>query len=133
MSFFSTPNDKGFDLARAEVSFILDIQMAVQSAMDQKGLNQADLARLMGVSEARVSQMLRDSGANLQARTVGAVAYALQMKPCIYFEEPKAQSNCVPMAGWVSRSRNDREAWGRAAVAANQNYWTEEAVAAVAR
>lgn len=132
MSFFSTPNDKDFDLARAEVSFILDIQMAVQSAMDLKGLNQSDLARLMGVSEARVSQMMRGSGTNMQAKTVGAVAHALHMKPCIYFEEAGAESNCVPMSGWVSRSKNEREAWGRAA-AANQNYWTEEAIAAVAR
>ena len=122
MSFFSTAADEGFDVARAEVGFILDLQLAIQAAMETKGLTQADLARLMGVSEARVSQMLSDSGANLRAQTIGAVGKAMGLTPCIRFEEAKAASNCISMTAWI-RGGSERESWGRASVAANQDYW----------
>lgn len=132
MSFFSTATDEGFDVARAEVGFILDLQLAIQSAMETKGLRQADLARLMGVTEARVSQMLSDSGANLRAQTIGAIGQAMGMRPCIRFDEAAAasNSNCVSMNAWI-RGGNERESWGRASVAANQNQWHEAGVQAV--
>lgn len=122
MSFFSTAQDEGFDVARAEVGFIIDLQLAIQSALDVKGMSQADLARSMGVSEARISQMLSDSGANLRAQTIGAIGNAVGLKPCIRFEDVASSSNCVSMTDWV-HGANDREQWGRVAVSA-QNHWS---------
>lgn len=122
MSFFQTSSDTDFEKISAEVGFILDLQLAIEHALDERGLTQADLARLMNVSEPRVSQMLSDNGANMRARTIGRIADALNATPCLKFE-PRDEAGCaVSMKRWAVDGRN---AWGRA-VAANENQWERE-------
>lgn len=127
MTFFRTKADEGYDLASAEIGFILDLQLAIETALDRQGLSQADLARLMGVTDARVSQMMSDSGANLRARTIGRVGAALGLKPCVRFEDASSAAGCeaVSMGAWVRGEAGEASPnWGRA-IAANDMIWEE--------
>lgn len=129
MSFFQTSEDQDYGLVSAEIGFILDLQLAIESALDRTGLTQADLARLMGVSDARVSQMLSDSGANLRARTIGRVGAALGLRPCVKFEPAVADSQCAPVSfgDWVRGDATDTSpAWGRAVIANDQVWETDQ-------
>lgn len=55
----------------------LSIQVALQNSMAQNCVSQKELAHRLGVSPARVSQILRCHGGNLTLRTVAKVAQAL--------------------------------------------------------
>lgn len=55
----------------------VSIQMAIQKAMVRSGVSQKELAERLGVSPARVSQMLSANGRNLTVRTMGRIAHAL--------------------------------------------------------
>ncbi len=90
MSLFRKPNEEGYDALFAESSFITEIQLAIEAALDQKGLTQADLARILDVSEARVSQILGGNGRNLQARTIARIAHALGRTAFVDFIEEEA-------------------------------------------
>lgn len=126
MQFFSKPQDEDFNAIRAEISFVSDLQIAIENAMESRGLSQADLARLMKVTEARISQILSDNGANLRARTIARIAHALDAKACIAFENT-AETVCAESlrAHRLSVRRSD---WGRS-VAANENVWEQERAA----
>ena len=54
----------------------IDIGEQIVARMDERGMTQADLAREMGVSRARVSQILRGND-NLTLKSIVAVAIAL--------------------------------------------------------
>lgn len=56
---------------------VLSIQVALQNAMTRGGVSQKELADRLGVSPARVSQILSESGANLTVKTIGKIAHAL--------------------------------------------------------
>jgi transcriptional regulator with XRE-family HTH domain len=55
----------------------VSVQMAVQKAMVRGGLSQKLLAERLGVSTARVSQILSAHGRNLTLKTLGKIAHAL--------------------------------------------------------
>ena len=61
----------------AEAAFILLAQTEMQKIMNRKGLRYRDLARRMGVTEARVSQMFGDTATNLTIKTVARVFHQL--------------------------------------------------------
>lgn len=127
MSFFETATDTEYQQGSAEIGFIIDLQIAIERALDERGLTQSDLARLMNVSEPRVSKMLSDSGANLRARTIGRIGDALGLKPCLRFEVVSGEKCAISMSGWV---RDDDKivkevTWGRA-LATNRNAWIQE-------
>lgn len=58
-------------------SLVLSVQIAIQEAMAAKGVSQRELAERLGVSAARVSQIVAGSGSNLTLRTIGRIAHAL--------------------------------------------------------
>lgn len=58
-------------------SLALSIQVALQKAMNERGVSQKDLAERLKISPARVSQILKCHGANLTLRSVAKIAYAL--------------------------------------------------------
>ncbi len=98
MSLFRTSTDKNYEVLIAENSFVTDIQLAVEAAMHTQGVSQAELAKRIGITEARVSQILAGNGANLQARTIARIAYALGVTAVIQFMEKSARaktSQCV--------------------------------------
>lgn len=58
-------------------SLVLSAQIAIQRAMAVNGVSQRELAERLGVSAARVSQIVAGSGSNLTLRTIGRIAHAL--------------------------------------------------------
>lgn len=63
-------------LIAAEEHLVIDVQFLIQELLNEKGLTRADLARLTGVSKARLTQMMR-SEANPTLRTLAKVFHAL--------------------------------------------------------
>lgn len=68
-------------LIYAEESFIADVQFAIHNLLEAKGVSRADLARAMGVSEARISQLFSDNPRNLTLRTIARMFYAAGEEP----------------------------------------------------
>ena len=60
----------------AEEDLVIDAQFLLQELMNERGISRAELARLTGVSKARISQLL-SSGANPTLRTLATLAHAL--------------------------------------------------------
>ena len=58
-------------------SLVLSAQIAIQRAMAINGVSQRELADRLGVSSARVSQIVSGGGSNLTIRTIGRIAHAL--------------------------------------------------------
>jgi transcriptional regulator with XRE-family HTH domain len=58
-------------------SLVLSIQVALQNAMHRNSVTQKQLADRLGISAARVSQILAKEGSNLTLRTIGRIAHAL--------------------------------------------------------
>jgi hypothetical protein len=61
----------------AEEAVIVEAQTAIHTLMEDLGVNRAELARRLDVSDARVSQMFSDMAKNLTLRTLGRVFRAL--------------------------------------------------------
>jgi DNA-binding Xre family transcriptional regulator len=72
-----TGSDPGREARLAEERFLLAAQKAMQHMLNEKGLRYRDLARRLGVSEARVSHMFGDDAANLTLRTLAKVFHCL--------------------------------------------------------
>ncbi|MDH3665013.1 MAG: helix-turn-helix domain-containing protein, partial [Alphaproteobacteria bacterium] len=56
----------------------VSVQWAIQEAMVDKGINRAELARRLGISAARVTQMLSED-ANPRLETIAKVAFCLDV------------------------------------------------------
>lgn len=80
---FDRAADKNFEVLVAENRFVTDVQLAIERAMKDAHLSQADLARALNVSEASVSQMLADTGRNFKARTIARIAHVLGLHPLL--------------------------------------------------
>ena len=76
-------SDEAFNLEdtviEAEEDFVIDAQFLIQELMNEQGLSRADLAKRLGVSKARLTQMMRPD-ANPTLRSVARVAHALGEK-----------------------------------------------------
>lgn len=59
---------------------IFDVQHEFQLMMQRRGMTQSQLAKAIGCSPARVSQLMNDAGANMTLETVARVAFALCAK-----------------------------------------------------
>lgn len=132
MSLFRTKAQDEYDGIRAEVSFITDLQLEIEAAMDQNGLTQGALAKKLGVSEARVSQILAENGANLEARTIAKIAHRLGMKARVRFEETavaesRRSDRAICLAQWARENTSSKwqGSWARA-IASNENEWLSE-------
>lgn len=86
---------KGEEEAFAIEALVFSIQIALQRAMNRKGVSNKDLAERLGMSPARVSQIFSTNGPNLTLRTIARVAHALgEDFEFISKEDPKA--NALP-------------------------------------
>jgi transcriptional regulator with XRE-family HTH domain len=72
----------------AEDALISNAQFVVHNLMANRGMTRADLARKLGVSDARVSQMFSDSAPNLTLKTLAHIF-------CVLGEECRITSD-----GW---------------------------------
>jgi transcriptional regulator with XRE-family HTH domain len=110
---------KEFQILVAENSFISDIQIVIERVMDEKGVSQADLAKFLNVSEARVSQILSGNGKNLQARTIARIAHVLNLKPVVEFTEHCGEYRKFDFQRWARLTPSpDARNWN---VIANEN------------
>ncbi|WP_292075756.1 helix-turn-helix transcriptional regulator [Mesorhizobium sp.] len=64
---------------QAEERALTDFQFAIIDAMNERGVSQSDLANMLGVSRARVSQLLSPE-ANPTLKLVGRALKALDMR-----------------------------------------------------
>lgn len=74
---FLEPLDDAERIEMAAESLAVSVQLAVQKAMVRGGVSQKGLAERLGVSTARVSQILSAHGRNMTLKTLGRIAHAL--------------------------------------------------------
>jgi DNA-binding Xre family transcriptional regulator len=67
----------------AEERFLVMAQAEMQRLLNDRGLKHAHLAKRLGVSEARVSQMFGDDASNLTIRTIARVFHQLSERPVL--------------------------------------------------
>lgn len=88
-------SDEAFTLEdtviEAEEDFVIDAQFLIQELMNEHGLSRADLAKKLGVSKARLTQMMKPD-ANPTMRSVARVAHALGEKVRLRRDVPIATS-----------------------------------------
>jgi len=101
---------------------VLSIQLAIQRAMHANAVTQKVLAERLGVSPARVSQILSANSPNLTLKTVGKIAHALgedfelvtrseavranTPKDDSRFSEIRVAARSLPKAKWEQSSAN---------------------------
>jgi len=61
----------------AEEALVVNAQGLLQELLDEKGFSRADLARAMGVSRARVTQLFSDECKNFTVRFLARAFFAL--------------------------------------------------------
>ena len=72
-----------YALALTEEGFVADVQSFLQELMEERGITRAELARRLGVSRPRITQMFSDECRNLTIRLLARVVHALGDRPTI--------------------------------------------------
>lgn len=67
----------------AEERFLVATQTEMQRLLNDRGIKHAHLAKRLGVSEARVSQIFGDDANNLTIRTIARVFHQLNERPVL--------------------------------------------------
>lgn len=130
MAIFGTAGDLEYAALVAENTFINRIQLEIERVMSERRLKQTDLARLLGVSEARVSQILGGNGKNLQARTIAKIAFVLGLEAEFGLQKPGVSAK--RSASEERKSRNQQAAFDilseclNVSNIYNDNFWTDE-------
>ncbi len=97
--------DPDYEFARVAI----EVGEQIVARMEERGMTQADLAREMGVSRARVSQILRGND-NLTLKSIVAVAIGLecrvdlQLKPVELKSEPADPNSPGERAATLAQS-----------------------------
>lgn len=94
----------------AEEAFVVDVQSFLHHMMEEKGFSRADLAKAMGVSRARITQIFSDESKNFTVRLLARAAHAMgesiELDACFLREcrarEAKAKALTTP-----SRARSN--------------------------
>lgn len=83
-----------------EEYFVSEIQARLSDIMDNKGISRAELARKLGVSRARVTQIFSDEANNFTIRLLFNVFLALEEEPIILtkqeYQKLKKQEETKP-------------------------------------
>lgn len=133
MTLFGNPGESDYEILVAENRFISDIQQAIETALADRRMTQTELARLLGVSSARVSQILAGNGANMTARTVARVAHVLGQRACLAFaeeglegwwQEAQQVTESIDIADYVRVACETLEASGVTPGAPSNDPWT---------
>jgi predicted XRE-type DNA-binding protein len=102
----------------AEEGFVVDAQIFLNELMIEKSMSRADLAKAMGVSRARISQLFSDDCTNFTVRLLARAIHAMGEEAVVThrrqleaLKRPKnvdsapARSNVVKM--WAEDASND--------------------------
>jgi transcriptional regulator with XRE-family HTH domain len=106
--------DPAWELAAVEEGFIVDVQGLLQELMDERGMSRAGLARAMGVSRARVTQLFSDKCTNMTVRVFAQAVHALGDVPMIDGERlrrTREERARVRRARSISASDNVHPLW----------------------
>lgn len=76
----------------AEEALVVNAQGLLQELLDEKGLSRADLARAMGVSRARVTQLFSDECKNFTLRLWARALFALGEEAVVTYA---GSDNCL--------------------------------------
>jgi transcriptional regulator with XRE-family HTH domain len=104
-----------------EEGFVVEVQSFLQELMDEKNVSRSELARRMGVSRGRITQIFSDECTNLTIRLLARAVHALGEVPAIdcsltrrkrAAREERDRSRLVESAGnvfsiWKDLSAND--------------------------
>lgn len=71
------PTDDGEREAFAVEDLVFQVQMEIHRAMKRHSIDQAELARRLNVSPARVSQYFSKDGPNLTVKTIARIFHAI--------------------------------------------------------
>lgn len=85
----ATKSLKGYQRAFVEQYAVASVLLAIADAMEATGVNQRMLARRLGVSEGRVSQLLANNS-NPSVKTLARLADALGLKLKLSFAPKEA-------------------------------------------
>lgn len=72
--------DESYELALAEERAVARVQAMVLRLLKSKGISRTELAKRLGVSPARISQVLGDEPENLSVKKAAALFFALGEK-----------------------------------------------------
>lgn len=122
---------KNFNFIEIEENGLMDFQFAILDVMKAKGISQAKFAEMLGVSRARVSQLL-SAEANPTLKLVARALSVLEMKAGYELERKRSEAPAARRAGaelpasgfalMARRASQGRRAWGISEVCANENY-----------
>lgn len=126
---------KGEEESFAIEALVFSTQVALQKAMNRRGVGNKELSERLGMSPARVSQIFSASGPNLTLKTIARIAHALEEDfELIRKEDVKAQALPEEMAKefkfvvMSGKSRLTPSAWQERA--ANSSGYSKRDVAA---
>lgn len=103
------------DAVFAEEAFIVDAQLFLHNLMEEKGFSRAALAKAMGVSRARISQVFSDECKNFTMRLFARAVHALDEKPrlmCDHFERQLEQAAARQRDASIDSADNVVPFWG---------------------
>lgn len=90
------------ELVFAEEALVVDAQLFLHNLMEEKGISRADLARAMGVSRARISQIFSDECKNFTIRIFARAARALGERvefDCNHFRAARTSKEYKSISG----------------------------------
>ena len=97
---------------RAQEFFVIQAQVTINRLMRDRGVSQAELARRLGVSEARVSSMFGNDK-NFTLRTIGRILYALGEEAMLTttreFEAGEEVAQIDTQSAWYSKELKPSE------------------------
>lgn len=101
-------NNPEYELLVAEETLVAEAQMLLHMMMKEKGVSQAQLARMLGVSRAHVSQLFSLEPKNLSLKKVARIASILGSSVTLtdrsYFQRlrdrERRERDCIERNGW---------------------------------
>lgn len=79
------------DMYMAEEDFLVSVQSILQKLLNDRDLRYRDLARRLGVTEARISQMFGDTATNLTIRSIAKIFHLLGETPVLLSKDELRQ------------------------------------------
>ena len=88
----------------AEEDAVVSVQSFLHELMEEKGISRADLARAMGVSRARVTQIFSDECSNLTLRLLARAMFALD-EQLVVSSSRRVKADLAKMAPEIFRKK----------------------------
>ena len=127
MSLFDEVLGEDYRSAQAVAKFVNDLLVAFELEMDESGISQADLAKKLELSPARVSQIFSGAGQNFTAATIAKMAHAFGKVARVEFDDAREKSPKLRSRKIENLQQNHRFSKTWILPNANDNgYWEEQ-------